>query len=461
MTVLFITRSPLARSNSTGQTLCNFFDSTAFPKGEYDFHVLTLDSLSRGFPEAGFVDSTLSIGSLDLLRALRGRPLPTPTAPSDGAPSAPATDSRVRRRIKASTTLRYLAYIPRDLLWWGASSKWKRAVRDYVAAVCPDVVFCPTSGQGYHHRVLAYVRRLTAPRARLVLYHGDDHYTLVTGSPNPVFYPRRLAERLRIRRAVKWCDAQLGASEWQCRAYEAGMGKPCTFISKSLDFSAPPTDIPSRDRAEPLSFVYTGNILLGRWDSLVYLAELLDRLSTRGQTAILTVYSANPLTEHMKATMTRVRSLRFAGAVPPEVVPALQRDADVLVHAESFARTHRAIVRQSFSTKLVDYFYAARPIVAVGPGDVASVAYLAEHDASLCLSGKRHAADDLEALARLFDPAVRREYAARAYEVGREGHEGTVMRGRLVQATFPTRVFLPKPLDKPPKKCYDIPIENP
>ncbi len=439
--VLFITRSPLHRGNSTGQTLCNFFDITAFPHKDTDFHVLTLESRSRGRTERGFAASSLYIGNRDLVRAICGMPLPLPRAEGSTPPAEPSdtpctpVPTRGYRRIKASTTLRYLAYIPRDFLWLATSPAWKRAVRAYVEEVKPDILFFPTSGQGYHHRVLRYVGRLTAARGtRVILYHGDDHFTLRTGSPNPVFYPRRLAERLRIKRAVRMCDAQFGASEAQCVAYERGMGKRCVFLSKSLDFSAPPAPLPPHKPPVPLSLVYTGNILLGRWESLVYLARLLDRLRGCGLSATLSVYSANPLTRKMEKAVSETQSLRFMGAISPTEVVAVQQDADVLVHAESFVRTHRAIVRQSFSTKLVDYLHASRPILAVGPADVASVAYLCDHAAALHLEGKHHEKEDLATLTTLFDPAVRKSYARRAYTVGRVGHDVEVMRGRLTEA---------------------------
>ncbi len=423
MTVLFITRSPLSCGNSTGQTLCNFFDTAAMPSDEFDFHVLTLD---RGQTEPGFAASTLCVGNWDLLRALLGKPMPAPYSDRD----APRSSSCPRsfRRIKGNTTLRYLAYLPRDLLWMAVSRSWKRAVRDYVQAVKPDIVFFPTSGQGYHHRVLSYVRRLC--RARIVLYHGDDHYSLVTGSPNPIFTLRRLTERVRIRRAVAVCDSQFGASELQCRSYEQAMGKPCIFLSKSMDFSLPPSPIPEPNGR--LSFVYTGNILLGRWESLLYLATLLEALGKRGYPASLTVYTANSLTPRMNKQCAGMTTLQIAGAVPPNAIPAIQSRADVLVHAESFARTHRAIVRQSFSTKLVDYFHAARPILAVGPVDVASVEYLCRQDAALHLT---HDFDsDLSRLRSLFNVDRRRFLAARAYACGRVGHDRTVMRERLTRA---------------------------
>ncbi len=467
MTVLFITRSPLHRGNSTGQTLCNFFDCTAFPKENYDLHIITLDSPAYGTTERGFAVSTLHIGNRDLLRGrirhaefgmrkeetdISPSPIPsshpsTAESPATAPPTPSAMPHAARRilhSVKASTTLRYLAYIPRDLLWWTTSRRWKRAVRDYIETIKPDVLFFPTSGQSYHHRVMEYVCRLTEGSTRLILFHGDDHYTLRTGSRNPAFYPRRLFERARIKRAVQLCDTQLGASEWQCRAYEAGMGKPCTFLSKSADFSRAPQLIPTQSPQAPLSLVYTGNILLGRWDSLVYLARLLDRLPTDGLAVTLSVYSANPLTEKMKKDLSRLSSLCFKGPVPPDDIPGIQRNADILVHAESFARTNRAIVRQSFSTKLVDYLHAARPILAVGPRDVASVAYLSEHNAALCLDGPSHEDEDIAALERLLDPAVREDCAERAYALGRERHDEQVMREILKRVVEGKYTFLNK-----------------
>ena len=49
---------------------------------------------------------------------------------------------------------------------------------------------------------------------------------------------------------------------------------------------------------------------------------------------------------------------------------------------------HKIAVWQSFSTKLVHYFKAARPILAVGPKDVASINHLIRHDCAIVADTK-------------------------------------------------------------------------
>lgn len=54
------------------------------------------------------------------------------------------------------------------------------------------------------------------------------------------------------------------------------------------------------------------------------------------------------------------------GSVPATEIEEIQKNADILVHAEGLDLKSRLAVRQSFSTKIVDYLKMARPIFAVG-----------------------------------------------------------------------------------------------
>ena len=69
--------------------------------------------------------------------------------------------------------------------------------------------------------------------------------------------------------------------------------------------------------------------------------------------------------------------------VPAREIQSIHADADVLVHVESFSLKDRLVVRHSFSTKLVDYFHAARCVFAVAPPDVASMCYLLKNDSAV------------------------------------------------------------------------------
>ncbi len=426
MNILLLTRSPVHSTNSTGNTLLNFFDRAGFPETDRFFAL----SLRRGATEPGFADDTFALGDADVLRLALRRPL----APASDATEPPPAEAALYRR-RESATARYLAYPVRDLLWTGGA--WKPAVRDFVEKVKPDIILFPTSGQGYHHRVLAYIHSLTS--APIVLFHGDDHFTF-GGSKSPLFLLHRMSERRRLRAAVRMCAAQFAASEPLCAVYGA-LGKPCTFLTKGKDFSAPPAPLPPPD-GRPLTLVYTGNILLGRWRSLAYLGHRLDALTAAGHPARLDIYTSSPLTRRMEKTFAAAPSVTLKGAVPNAEIPAIQAAADLLVHVESPRPADRAVVRFSFSTKLTDYLHAARPIIAVGPLDVASTAYLAAHDLALLLPGVDPTADEATLLSAL-TPATRAAYATRAYEFGRAHHSREAVQ-RLLCETF-TRIFRKTP----------------
>lgn len=73
-------------------------------------------------------------------------------------------------------------------------------------------------------------------------------------------------------------------------------------------------------------------------------------------------------------------------SVPTDKVSDVQRQADILVYAESFDKSRRSLVRQSFSTKIVDYLNSSRSIFAVGLNDVASIDYFIKNNSAVvCL----------------------------------------------------------------------------
>ena len=86
-------------------------------------------------------------------------------------------------------------------------------------------------------------------------------------------------------------------------------------------------------------------------------------------------------------------------------------------------------MHQSFSTKLVDYFKAARPILAVGPRGVASIEHLRENNCALLAETEEEL---FEKLQPLVDDYERLHILAKnAYECGRKNHDETAMKQML------------------------------
>mgnify|MGYP005763148779 FL=1 len=90
---------------------------------------------------------------------------------------------------------------------------------------------------------------------------------------------------------------------------------------------------------------------------------------------------------------------------------------------------NRLAVRQSFSTKLVDYFKAARPILAVGPREVASIDHLIRNDCALTGEMVEEVRSALESV--LENRGKLDELSKKAYACGKRNHNAELMHHML------------------------------
>jgi len=169
-----------------------------------------------------------------------------------------------------------------------------------------------------------------------------------------------------------------------------------------------------------VQIVFTGNIALNRWKSLKIIADVLENINKAGIRAQLRIYTATPLTGKMRKALDRGASSFLMGSVPSGEIPEIQKKADILVHVEALDLANKLRVRQSFSTKIVDYMKAARPILAVGPKDVASIDHLSRNDCAITADNQAELERKLRSI--LEDPAERNRITANAYECGRRLH---------------------------------------
>ena len=179
----------------------------------------------------------------------------------------------------------------------------------------------------------------------------------------------------------------------------------------------------------PLQLVFTGNIGTNRWKSLAIIAEALEQINQNGVRAQLRIYTATPLTAKMEKALKKGDSSFIMGSVPANEVPKIQEAADILVHVEALDLKNRLAVRQSFSTKLVDYFKAARPILAVGLREVASIDHLIRDDCALTGETVEEVRSALESV--LENRGKLDELSKKAYACGKRNHNTVTMHQML------------------------------
>ena len=127
--------------------------------------------------------------------------------------------------------------------------------------------------------------------------------------------------------------------------------------------------------------------------------------------------------------MLNENGCRHRGSVRKDEVEVIQRNADVVVFAESLERRHRYAARLSFSTKLTDYFKSGKCIFAIGDRSIAPIAYLVEQDAAIISSSEEEIASALERLSR--DVELVSEYGNKAFQCGKKNHDDNVLAARF------------------------------
>ena len=95
------------------------------------------------------------------------------------------------------------------------------------------------------------------------------------------------------------------------------------------------------------------------------------------------------------------------------------RDADIVLHVESFDKEQMKLVRLSFSTKITDYFSAGKCIFAVGNADLAPMQYFQDADAAVTVENEQDIEKGVQSLLNRENLIA---YAKNAVECGLKNH---------------------------------------
>lgn len=326
-----------------------------------------------------------------------------------------------KNRKKRST----VKLLIRELLW--KMGKWKtRELDDYVDSFQPDIVVFGMEGYIHFNRICRYIVKRTGAKA--VGYFWDDTFTYQQMPGNMGYKVMRFLKRRSLKKLAPCCDAFWAITEKTKQEADAFFGIDCKVITKPIDF-APGEEWKPYATQSPIKMLYTGNLLIGRFDVIVAISEALKKINADGNKIELDVYSGSYVSPENQGKLCRY--VHMKGVVPQSEVLRLQEKADVLLFAEAFRGEHSQIARLSFSTKLTDYFHSGRCILAVGAKNVAPMEYLAEENAALCASSEEEIYQQLRKL--IENPQCIQEIAQNAYMCGKKNHSRWDIQQKVTQ----------------------------
>ena len=300
----------------------------------------------------------------------------------------------------------------------GLSKSWKTKEFDqFIDDFDPDLIFGTLPDNPLISNLMLYVKnRKNIP---LVTYPWDDYYSLHHSNLSPIFWIRKMMQRHYLYKTAQASEFLYVISNLMKDEYELAFKKDCRLMFKGYNFDASKT-LEKKKVEYTIQLVYMGNIGAGRWKTLALLASAIRDINVDGPKMMLNIYTLSPTDDKMKAALNIDGTSRLNLPVPNEKKQKVMDGADILLHVEPFKKSEYQFYRASFSTKLVDYFYSAKCILAVG-GMTASTDYLVRNDAAICITDKCSIKGSLMKI--VDNPQLINEYAKKSWNCGLENHQ--------------------------------------
>ena len=407
MKILILSSTPWTKDNSFGNSFSNIFE------GLEDVEIANI-YCKYGKPETDLVSKFFQITEKSMFRNLKN-----PKVPSGQEVFVEKTDNTDIVEPKSADLARKkrwtIMFWARDFIW--QIGRWKSPeLKKFIDDFNPDVIFQPVYYVRHMNRIANFIKKYTG--VPMYGYVSDDVYTLKQFSLSPLYWINRFLCRAKVKKVVKQCEILYTISEIQRSEYEKIFKVPCKILTKSANFGEPAQI--KEHYNKPLQLVFTGNIGTNRWKSLAIIADALKEINADSVKAEMKIYTGTPLTDEMEKSLNVDKASQIMGFVSSSEIPKIQSDADMLIHVESSDFKSKLAVRQSFSTKIVDYLKMARPILAIGPKDVASIEHLYRNDCAIVADNKDDLVKKLNNV--LSDETKLTEIALKGYECGKKYH---------------------------------------
>ncbi|MBO5067195.1 MAG: hypothetical protein J6C62_02170 [Clostridia bacterium] len=315
------------------------------------------------------------------------------------------------RYHKMKQKRRYSMLFARELVW--KIGKWKtKELNEFLDEFKPNIILYSFEGYIHLNRIVRYAIKRTGAKA--IGYIWDDNFTYKQSRKlGYKFY--RFFQRKSLKKLAKQTQEFFAIAPKTKQEADRFFGINCTVLSKPLN--AQPQAETYIDLQKPLKMLYTGNLLIGRDQTLYKISRALKELNKNQIEIVLDVYTQTELSsENLK--LLQHDSCKVHSAIPQSEVLVKQKEADTLLFLEDLSDKN-LMARLSFSTKITDYFSTGKCIFAVGNSDLAPIQYFKDTKSAIVIDKE---ADILIGLSHLLSAENLANYAKNAVRCGNINH---------------------------------------
>ena len=337
-----------------------------------------------------------------------------------------AIDAEKALYTKAHKKKSWFMTLVREAVWF--FGKWKtKALENFILEENPDIYFVPIYPGAYMGRIQLYIlKKFPKP---YVCFLTDDNYTYKPCGKNPLALLHRFILRKTVKKLAVNCSEMFTITKTEAEETDRCFGTHSIVLTKGINFEG--KEYEEKKPSTPIRMVYTGNLLIGRANSLVEISKAMSKINTDGEKLVFDIYSTTVLDQKTMGYLNS-NGCHFNGAVPKSEIDAIQQSADIVVFAESLEKNHRLDARLSFSTKLTDYFKNGKCIFAIGDKTIAPIIYLSDNDCAVIANEYDEIENRLTEL--IGNPELISEYSKKAFDTGKKNHNEEEIKKVFVDA---------------------------
>ena len=266
---------------------------------------------------------------------------------------------------------------------------------NWVNAFNPDIIYCMLGSI----RMINLTNAIAKKTGKPIVPHFMDDWPSTFYTQNELMGLSRYLFEQKLNNTFSLSNGGLCISEHMVKEYKIRYNLPFTPFANCVDeaYYCPPINRPKKETS---LLMYVGGLHLNRWKSLLQLSKAIEEINEFKKNISLKIYAPTQEINTYADYFNKYSSTQFAGSIKSYEVASALREADVLLHIESFEENYVKFTKYSLSTKIPQYMASGKPILAYGPIGIASIEHIKLVNAGkvICENNEKNIISDIREL---------------------------------------------------------------
>lgn len=319
------------------------------------------------------------------------------------------TDSGAEAKLYQKARKRTpLIYMARNL-WWKLGRLNNKQFKAWLDDFNPECVFFVSGDYAFMYDIALKI----AKSRDIPLYVScmDDYYF---NNKNSNKFLGKFQHNLfmkAVNKTMNYANAIFCICEKMTEDYNKRFKKNCVTLHTSASLTSPL----NKEKIQKISYV--GGLGYDRFKQLVKIGRTIKHMNS--DINHIDVYSSETR-EEIVSYLTGENGIVFHGSIPADEVKKVMAESLAVIHTESFDENTRKSVKYSVSTKIADSLMSGTCIFAYGPEEIASIKYLSDNNAAVCITSEKDLSNGLYKL--INDAEIREKAVENAVRLAKKNH---------------------------------------